>query len=339
MGVQELEARADGEIAAAVGAVWRSLERPGRWLTSAQRVAVAAECRAAAAVRRGADPSLTDHHRDLVATVVHDPASLQDEPLDAVLGPGTVIDEYVEVAAVAAKVIAIDLLCVGLELEPCRCPSPGRGAVAPAPRGAADLGARVPMLTAEGLAAELGPGTYHVNVRRGHSLVPEEAGLQIDLVNALYLPDLLDPSMPGRRGLARTQLEAIATRVSSLNRCFYCSAGHAQLLAMAGGDGPAPDLADAAAGRGDAGVAHGAELLALTEALVRRRSSLDAARAEAAGVLDDEQLLGAVATVAAFVLLNRVSDSSGIPLDDVARGLLAAVPTQVGLDAMPGSSR
>ena len=338
--MQELVARADGAIAAAVGAVWRSLERPGRWLTSTQRVAVAAECRAAAAVRRGVDPSLSDHHRDLVATLVHDPAALHDEPLDAVLGPDTTIDEYVEVAAVAAKVIAIDLLCVGLELEPLPLPDPGPGEPSRRrPEGAADLGARVPMLTAEGLAAEFGPGTYHVNVRRGHSLVPEEAGLQIDLVNALYLPDLLDPAMPGRRGLARTQLEAIATRVSALNRCFYCSAGHAQLLAMAGGDGPAPSLADAAAGRGDAGVAHGEELLALAEALVRRRSSLDAARAQASRVLDDEQLLGAVATVAAFVLLNRVSDSSGIPLDDVARGLLAAVPDEVGLGAMPGSSR
>ena len=86
-------------------------------------------------------------------------------------------------------------------------------------------------------------------------------------------------------------------------------------------------------------MAHGEELLALAEALVRRRSSLDAARAQASRVLDDEQLLGAVATVAAFVLLNRVSDSSGIPLDDVARGLLAAVPDEVGLGAMPGSSR
>ncbi|MEZ5140142.1 MAG: hypothetical protein R2711_15640 [Acidimicrobiales bacterium] len=106
---------------------------------------------------------------------------------------------------------------------------------------------------------------------------------------------------------------------------------------MAGGDGPAPDLADAAAGAATRGGprrrAAGPDRGALW-----RRSSLDAG-AEAAGVLDDEQLLGAVATVAAFVLLNRVSDSSGIPLDDVARGLLAAVPTQVGLDAMPGSSR
>lgn len=132
---------------------------------------------------------------------------------------------------------------------------------------------------------------------------------------------------------------AAPASVPPLNRCFYCSAGHAQLLAMATTDDRRPDLAAAAHGDGDAGVAHGAELLSLAEAMVRGRPPLDRARAAAAAVLDPEQLLGAIATTAAFVLLNRVSDSAGIPLDDMAVGLLDSVPGQVGLDSLPGARR
>jgi AhpD family alkylhydroperoxidase len=340
MGTGGTAVGADDEISAAVDAVWASLARPGRWLTSEQRVTVAEECRAATEVRRGTSPALTDHHRDLVATIVHDPAALHDTALETILGPDTVPDEYVEVSAVAAKVIAIDLLHAGLGLDPLPLPAPGTGEPSRRrPAAAAELGARVPMLSAEDLTEEIGPGIYHVNVRRGHSLVPEEAALQIQLVEALYVPDLLAHGLAGRRGLDRDQIEAIATRVSSLNRCFYCSAGHAQLLAMTTTDDRRPDLAGAAAGEGDAGVAHGAELLALAEAMVRGRPPLDQARAAAAAVLDPEQLLGAIATTAAFVLLNRVSDTSGIPLDDMAVGLLDRVPEEVGLDSLPGARR
>lgn len=330
----------DDEIVAAVDAVWASLARPGRWLTSAQRVAVAEECRAAAAGRRGDDPGLTDHERDLVARIVHDPAGLQDTAMIELLGPELTVDAYVEVAAVAAKVVAIDLLCAGLGAAPPALPTPGPGdppRVRPA--SAADLGARVPMLTAEDLTREVGPGVFHVNVRRGHSLVPEEAALQVQLTEALYVPDLLAHGLAGRRGLDRAQLEAIAARVSALNRCFYCSAGHAQLLVMAAGETGVPDVVSAAHGTGDAGIRHGARLFALTEALVRGTPPLDEARAAAAEVLDAEQLLGAIATVAAFVLLNRVSDSSGIPLDDIAAGQLDAMPEELGLDGYAGARR
>lgn len=332
----------DDEIAVAVAAVWASLGRPGRWLTSAQRVAVADECRAAAAGRRGDERMLTDRHRDLVARVVHDPAGLQDVEMSELLGPDLRVDEYVEIVAVAAKVVAVDTLCRGIGASPPAPPAPGPGEPTRArPASARDLGARVPMLTAEDLAAEIGPGVYHVNVRRGHSLVPEEAALQVQLTEALYVPDLLAHGLAGRRGLDRTQLEAVATRVSALNRCFYCSAGHAQLLAMAT-DADAdeePDLVAAAHGTGDAGIRHGAELLALAEALVRGAPPVERARAAAATVLDADQLLGAVATVAAFVLLNRVSDSAGIPLDELAVGRLDDLPAGLGLDRYAGARR
>ncbi|HSL58973.1 MAG TPA: alkylhydroperoxidase-related (seleno)protein [Acidimicrobiales bacterium] len=327
----------DHEIAAAVDDVWSALGRPGRWLSGAERVALAAECRAAAAGRRGDDPLLDAHRRDLVARIVHDPAGLHDLADDELLGD-LLVDEYVELAAVASKVVAVDHLVAGLGARTLPLPTPLPGEPTRVrPAGAADLGARVPMLTPDQLADEIGPGTYHVNVRRAHSLVPEEAAQQIRLVEACYVPDLLAHGLEGRRGLQRAQIEALATRVSSLNRCFYCSAGHALLLTASGAEDGA-DVVGASQG-GDAGIDHGIELLALADAMVRDQPPLVEARAACAAVLDDTQLLGAVATVAAFVLLNRVADTSGIALDAMAAGALDALPAELGLDAAPGARR
>ena len=321
----------DDDIRNAVDAVWDSLAVPGRWLTGTQRVEVAAECRRAAREQRGRGDALGDRHRDLVASVVHDPAGLHDTELDQLCGDDMTVDEYVETVAVAAKVVATDALCDALGMEPLPLPAPVAGEPTQVrPEGAADLGGRVPMLSAEDLTAVIGPGTYHVNVRRGHSLVPEEAGLQVHLVEALYVPDLLAHGLEGRRGLGRDQIEAIATRVSTLNRCFYCSAGHAQLLAMSGDPQEPLDVVAAAQGD-DPGVRHSRELLDLAEAMVRGRPTVEEARANAAAVLDPQQLLGAVATTAAFMLLNRVADSAGIPLDEMAVGLLDTLPEQLAL--------
>ncbi len=330
----------DAEIDGAIGAVWDSLAVPGRWLTAQQRVAIAEECRHALDGRRGSGDALSDQHRDLVAFLVHDPAGVQDLELDDLLGHAMSVDEYVETCAVASKVIAIDACCSALGASRPELPEPGPGEPSRVrPSAAADLGGRVPMLSAEDLAAEIGAGVYHVNVRRGHSLVPEEAALQIRLVEALYVPDLLAHGLEGRRGLDRTQIEAMATRVSALNRCFYCSAGHAQLLAMSGDEGAPADLVAAASGDGDGGVRHGRELLALAEAMVQGRPSVPDARDAALEVLDDEQFLGATATIAAFMLLNRVADSSGIPLDEMAVGLLDTVPDELGLADLSGARR
>jgi len=289
---------------------------------------------------RGESDCLLPAGRDLIARIVHDPAGIQDLPSEEILGDSLTIDEYVELSAIAAKVVAIDLLCVGLGAP--LLPMPHAGAGNPTrvrPGAAQDLGARVPMLTAEDLTLEIGPGVYHVNVRRGHSLIPEEAALQNTLIEALYVPDLLTHGLAGRRGLDRVQLEAMATRVSALNRCYYCSTGHSQLLTMANGGADGIDLPSIVGGQSFGGVKNGTELGALVDAMVRDQSALDSARTNALAVLTEEQFLGAVATIAAFVMLNRVSDTSGIPLDEIAVVLLDSMPNNLGFHEFPGNRR
>ena len=68
---------------------------------------------------------------------------------------------------------------------------------------------------------------------------------------------------------------------------------------------------------GDGGIAHGAKLLAFTdasmgaddEALVRERAALRE-------VLTPEQFVDTCAIIGAFNVVDRIADATGIPLDD-----------------------
>ena len=89
---------------------------------------------------------------------------------------------------------------------------------------------------------------------------------------------------------------------------------------------------------GDGGVAHGARLLAFTdavlgddpEALRRERQALRA-------VLTDEAFVDTCATIGAFSVVDRIADATGIPLDDGMRVIGEPVWTELGL-ARFGSS-
>ena len=68
---------------------------------------------------------------------------------------------------------------------------------------------------------------------------------------------------------------------------------------------------------GDGGIAHGAQLLAFTDAsmggddaaLVRERAALRA-------VLTSEEFVDTCAIIGAFNVVDRIADATGIPLDD-----------------------
>ena len=88
-----------------------------------------------------------------------------------------------------------------------------------------------------------------------------------------------------------------------------------------------------AAAGSDVGVVHGAELLAFPEAvmasddaeLARRRAALRA-------VVSPESYVEVAAVIAAFNVVDRVADATGIPLDDMMAAMSADVRAELGLE-------
>lgn len=225
---------------------WGKIAGPGNWWTGAQRVAIAAETRAAVscelcATRKQAlspegvagthdsvsQRELSDTAIDAVHRLVTDPSRLTESWLERCALAGLGDAYYVELLSVVVAVVSIDAFHAGLgfPLEP--LPAPQSGPPDEYRPAAAKAEAWVPMLsgaTARGAEADLFGGARMVpNVLRAMSLVPDAVRLLKVLSAAHYIPmeDVPDPSASGGRALSRAQIELIAGRVSAMNDCFY----------------------------------------------------------------------------------------------------------------------
>jgi len=98
------------------------------------------------------------------------------------------------------------------------------------------------------------------------------------------------------------------------------------------------DVAVDASRTGDAGVPHGAELLAFASAANRRADDLPAARAALEAKVGSEGLLEAAATVAIFNGLVRVADGTGIQLDPSMLTSTAETRAALGIDLFGGAA-
>jgi hypothetical protein len=96
--------------------------------------------------------------------------------------------------------------------------------------------------------------------------------------------------------------------------------------------GTAVDLSAVNGARGDSGVAHGERLLAFTEAVMGGdQAKMERQRAALRAVLSPEAYVDAVATIAAFNVVDRIADATGIPLDDMMQSMAGDIPEQLGL--------
>lgn len=83
----------------------------------------------------------------------------------------------------------------------------------------------------------------------------------------------------------------------------------------------------------DAGVRHGDRLLSFTEAVMADDdTTLDRERAALRAVLSPEEFVDAAAVVAAFNVVDRVADATGIPLDDMLLAMSADIRPGLGLE-------
>ena len=223
---------------------WERLALPGTWWTGRERVAIAAETRAASTCtfcqkrREALSPFSVqgDHDEstrdilpaaaiDAVHRIVTDPGRLTEDWVSGLASEGVPITHYVELISVVASVRSVDGFhrAMGIALEPLPEPlsgEPSRGR----PQAAAPGEAWVPMLPSRrpsGDEADLWNNTT-ANVIRALSLVPDAVRWLKELSAAQYMDDeAITDFARGRGPLSRVQTELVARQVSAHNECFY----------------------------------------------------------------------------------------------------------------------
>jgi len=236
------------DIAELHARVWNHIASPGTWLTGAHRVAIAAETRnapgcALCRARKGAlSPYAVDGEHDglgelpdrLVETVhriATDPGRITRTWVEGILEGGMSEEEYVETVGVIAHSLAVDTFTDALGLPRNPLPEPMEGEpTRQRPAGAARDIAWLPTVAPENADASLraiyprnlGDAPNAPHVRRAMSLVPAEALSFFAINDVQYLPPaaMWTPGV-NPRTIAKSQVELVAARVSSLNGCFY----------------------------------------------------------------------------------------------------------------------
>lgn len=231
------------DLTSAQDRAWRRLAAPGTWWTGAQRVAIAAEARAAVGCRLCRDrrsalsPGMVvgahDRASDLPEAVVDaahrvrtDSARLTEAWTRGLLQGAMSDGQHVELIGVVATVTAIDTFRRTLDLpqRPLPAPLPGEP-TRRRPAGAKPGLAWLPTVAPEDLAADDPPiyaGKSGANIHRALSLVPEEVVGFFDLDDVMYLPDAqLRDFGTEYRALTHAQIELLAARVSAINQCTY----------------------------------------------------------------------------------------------------------------------
>ncbi len=233
-----------GDIPEAHRAAWQHIARPGNWWSGTERVAIAAESRAAATCplcrdRKAAlsPAAVTGEHSscselpeatiDAIHRMSTDPGRLTKAWYETTLQAGLTPEQYVEILGVVVTLVSVDTFHrgLGLPLEDLPDPVPGEP-TRYRPSGALQEEAWVPTVPADRLSeaeADLYHGSRGFYVIRAMSLVPDEVRMLGTLSTAQYLPHRLvgDPSSSGGRAISRPQIELLAARVSAINECFY----------------------------------------------------------------------------------------------------------------------
>ena len=207
---------------------WERLAAPGFWWTGAERVAIAEQCRRAAAFEGGGGSALLPKAAvHAVQKIVVDNANLSREWVEEVCGAEGMSDtHYIELLGVLVHVFSIDELhrALDIPLEPLPAPLAGEPSRR-RPSGARQGDGWLAITPPDALDPE-DEGLYEgapfaANVLTALSLVPGNLPWLADLSHAHYLSYVEMRETGKLRGIDRAQQELIASRVSVLNECFY----------------------------------------------------------------------------------------------------------------------
>jgi len=232
------------DLVAAHQKAWERIARPGTWWTGSERVAIAAEARAADYCsycrkrREALSPFSVEGTHDAVSgdvlpkaaidathRLVTDATRLTRDWLEGLSAEGVPDTHYVELLSVVVSIRSVDGFHRAMGLSPEPLPPPQGGEPTRIRPDALRSGeAWVPMLPngrQKGAEADLWQGPTG-NVIRALSLVPDAVRWLKELGAAQYLSETeMKDFTRGRGPLSRTQTELIAGRVSSINECFY----------------------------------------------------------------------------------------------------------------------
>ena len=199
----------DKTVRRAFRAEWQRLASAGTWFRGSERVAIAAEARAAR--------SLASAGTDLSPPVVEAAQSISAAAqyvtrdwVEDLVARGVTLEQYVEVIGVVSRLAAVDGYCrgVGADLEPLPEPVPGD----PSHERSDDAVLREAFV----------PTVSEDRAREALSAVPAEEDARRALSDALYLPDdAVGQDLTYQGVLSRPQMELLAARVSHLNDCSY----------------------------------------------------------------------------------------------------------------------
>lgn len=238
------------ELAAAEGVAWRRLARPGTWWTGAERLSIAREtrlvdCRLCATRKAAlvpvsihgthdiAEPTLPAAAIEAIHRIRTNSGRISERWFDTLRDGGLSSEAFVELVSIVAVTVAVDtfrrasglpLLSLSAVAEP-SAPSGSR------PAGAKSGLGWIPTLAPEDVTdadpdlylERPGPRRrYGANIHRALSGVPASMIHWWDLLEELYQSSaqMRDYAVE-YRAISHPQIELLAARVASLNRCEY----------------------------------------------------------------------------------------------------------------------
>lgn len=235
------------DIAEALPQVWARIGQPGTWLTTRERVAVAAESRNArycllcAERKEALSPyavqgehdslgELPDDKVELIHRMMTDPGRIAGHWYAALTGSGLPETEYVEIVGLVACTVGVDTFCRGIGMAPPDLPEPQDGAPSREAVGEANLNrdlAFAPTLDpfVDGpLQKEFFPGgpPSAAHIRRALSSVPDSQRQFWQMATVLYMNGMqMRDFSTEYRAITHAQIELVAGRVSAINQCVY----------------------------------------------------------------------------------------------------------------------
>ena len=214
------------------GEAFEMLRAPGTWFTGEQRLSIVREARSASSCglcrqrKQALSPYVVDGVHDsrsdlpaVIIEVVHrlmtDSGRLTEAWFKRITEHDLTAEEYVEIVGVVATSVILDSYARGLGFPLHELPDslPGEPSRETNPN-VFDGGAWLPMLDVAQEVSDTGLPTQP-NIARAMGLVPSAMALFFPVMRSHYSLGPLDLE------ISRSQVELIASRVSSHNQCFY----------------------------------------------------------------------------------------------------------------------